>query len=221
MAITRAADNAQWQASADALVAVDARLRAYTERFGPPRPRLARESAFVSLSRSIVFQQLHGAAASRIWQRVAEAVGPPLSPSAFMRVSDGAFRRAGLSRHKLASIRDLATRVDEKKLTLRSISRRGDEEIIQELTAVRGIGRWTAEMFLLFHLRRKDVWPVTDYGVRKGFARFSGLSEMAAARALQHAADRYRPHRSALTWYLWQVASALPASLADAGTSQG
>ena len=212
VAITRVQDNAQWQASADALVEIDARFHAYVERFGPPRPRFARESAFVSLSRSVVFQQLHGAAASRIWQRVSEAVGTPFSSSAFLAISDQVLRCAGLSRNKIASLRDLASRVEAKTLRLQFPSRKSDEDIVRELTVVRGIGRWTAEMFLLFHLRRKDVWPVTDYGVRKGFARFAGFTEMPSPSALSDAANRYRPHRSALTWYLWQIASAIPAS---------
>lgn len=212
VAVSRTHDNAQWQASAEALVAIDVRFRAYIERFGPPRPRLARESALVSLSRSIVFQQLHGAAAARIWQRVSAAVGTPFSSSAMLAVSDETFRRAGLSRHKLASLRDLAARVEAKTLPLRFLSQRANEDIVRELTTVRGIGRWTAEMFLLFHLRRKDVWPVSDYGVRKGFARFAGVPEMPSARALVDQADRYRPHRSALTWYLWQIASEPAAS---------
>lgn len=213
MAICKAQDRAQWQASAEALVAVDARFRTYVDRFGAPQLRLARESAFVSLSRSIVFQQLHGAAAARIWQRLAEEVGAPFSPAAVLSRRDETFRLAGLSRHKLAALRDLALRIEEGTLKLRNCARLTDYEIVEALTQVRGIGRWTAEMFLIFHLRRPDVWPITDYGVRKGFARAFGATQMPTPRDLQHRADAYRPHRSALTWYLWQVAAEKPASV--------
>lgn len=205
-------DRVQWEASAAALVAIDARFRPHVDRFGAPSFRLSRESAFVSLCRSIAFQQLHGAAASRIWNRVADAVGSPFSPRAVLALPDEAFRLAGLSRHKVASLRDLASRMEAGTITLRNCAQRADAQIVRELTTVRGIGRWTAEMFLIFYLRRPDVWPVTDFGVRKGYALIFGAAEMPNPRDLDNKAEVYRPHRSTLTWYLWQVAAQAPAS---------
>jgi DNA-3-methyladenine glycosylase II len=120
-------------------------------------------------------------------------------------VPDAALRSAGLSAAKAASIRDLAVRVDAGEVKLARMSRLPDDEIVRELTLVRGIGRWTAEMFLMFQLGRPDVWPVDDLGVRKGYSLIYGLPEMPIARDLDPLGERFRPYRSVVAWYCWRA----------------
>jgi len=139
---------------------------------GPIRYRARNvDGHFGALVRSIVFQQLAGRAAQAILGRVQATVGGQLSPEALAAVSDEALRTAGLSANKLASLRDLTAKVLDGTVELGGSSRRTDEEIIAGLVTVRGIGRWTAEMYLMFELRRLDVWPVDDLGVRQGYMR--------------------------------------------------
>jgi len=114
-------------------------------------------------------------------------------------------RGAGLSAAKAAAITDLAQKVTDGRVSLERIGRLGDEEVIDHLVQVRGIGRWTAEMFLLGTLGRLDVWPVGDYGVRAGFASAWGLPEIPAPAELLGLGDRFRPYRSIVAWYSWQV----------------
>ena len=160
---------------------------------------------FGALVRSIVFQQLAGRAAQAIHQRVRATVRGDLTPEALSSVSDEALRGAGLSGNKLASLRDLSTKVLEGTVDLDGSSRRGDEEIIAALSAVRGIGRWTAEMYLLFELRRLDVWPVADLGVRHGYALAWSLESPPNAAELIPLGDRFRPYRSVLARYCWEA----------------
>ncbi|MBV9282473.1 MAG: DNA-3-methyladenine glycosylase 2 family protein, partial [Chloroflexi bacterium] len=124
---------------------------------------------FGALVRSIVFQQLAGRAAQAIYQRVRSTLGGVVTPETVAAASDEALRAAGLSANKLASLRDLSARVLDGTVDLQRVSRLSDEDIIASLITVRGIGRWTAEMYLLFELRRLDVWPVDDLGVRQGY----------------------------------------------------
>jgi DNA-3-methyladenine glycosylase II len=140
-------------------------------RVGPirHRPRDA-DGPFGALVRAIVFQQLAGPAAQAIYGRVRATVGDALTPVALNAASDGQLRAAGLSANKLASLRDLSIKVLDGTVILTRTSRRSDEELIERLTTVRGIGRWTAEMYLMFQLRRLDVWPIDDLGVRQGYA---------------------------------------------------
>jgi DNA-3-methyladenine glycosylase II len=121
-------------------------------------------------------------------------------------------RSVGLSGSKAASILDLATKTSDGTVPLERIDELSDDEIVKRLSAVRGIGRWTAEMFMLFHLGRLDVWPVDDYGVRKGFAAIHAMPEPPAPRALEALGDIYRPYRSVAAWYCWRaVDTVLPA----------
>ena len=114
-------------------------------------------------------------------------------------------RGAGLSANKLAAIRDLCLKVADGTVVLEHVGRLSDEDIIERLVTVRGIGRWTAEMLLIFELRRLDVWPVDDLGVRKGYAAIHGLPEMPVPRALQELGDPLRPYRSLAAWYCWRA----------------
>jgi DNA-3-methyladenine glycosylase II len=166
------------------------------------RPRNP-DGPFGSLVTAIVFQQLAGRAAQAILGRVRTAVGESLTPSAITAVSDATLRSAGLSGNKLASLRDLSARVLDGRLVLSRTSRRSDEELIAELTTVRGIGRWTAEMHLMFELRRLDVWPVDDLGVRQGYGLAWKLDPPPTAKQLAPLGDRFRPYRSIVARYCW------------------
>jgi DNA-3-methyladenine glycosylase II len=176
------------------------------ERTGPMRLRPPRDpDHFVDLAETIVYQQLAGAAAATIWGRVAALFPDGITPDTVLATSDGSFRAAGLSGNKTASVRDLATKVLDGSVPLEGISRLSDDEIVARLSAVRGIGRWTAEMFLIFQLRRLDVWPVDDYGVRKGWAVAYGLPAPLKPRDLQAAGDPFRPYRTVVAWYCWRA----------------
>ena len=160
---------------------------------------------FGALVRAIVFQQLAGRAAHAIHGRVLAAVDGALSPQALAAMSDEALRAAGLSAAKVASLRDLSAKVLDGTVVLTGSSRRTDDEIITGLVGVRGIGRWTAEMYLMFELRRLDVWPVDDLGVRQGYAVAWGLDPPPTPKQLAPLGDRFRPYRSVVARYCWQA----------------
>ena len=168
---------------------------------------------FESLVRAVAHQQLHGVAAARILDRFQALFSGRRFPSAaaLVGISDEALRGAGFSRAKAAAIRDIA----EKTLSgiipsARRMARLDDEQIVVRLTSVRGVGRWTAEMLLIFQLGRPDVLPVDDFGVRNGFRAAYGLSEMPKPKTLQAHGERWRPYRTTAAWYLWRAADALP-----------
>src|ERR671922_2128044 len=165
---------------------------------------------FGSLCRSITFQQLAGKAAATIFGRfvaVATGTGEPidLTPEGVLACPDEALRAAGLSAAKTRSIRALAERAASGELPLHDVESLGDEELIERLTAVPGIGRWTAEMFLIFQLGRLDVWPVGDLGVRKGYATAWGLTEPPTPKVLEAYGEAFRPYRSVAAWYCWRA----------------
>lgn len=168
------------------------------------RPR-SDDGPFGALVRAIVFQQLAGRAAQAIHGRVMAAVGGQLTPEALAAVPDDALRRAGLSGNKLLSLRDLSAKVIEGTVVLTATAKVSDDEIIAHLVTVRGIGRWTAEMFLMFELRRLDVWPVDDLGVRQGYGAAWGLSPPPTARELMPLGERFRPYRSIVARYCWEA----------------
>lgn len=194
-------------AAASALVAErDAGLAAVIERAGPIRMRGRNpDGPFGALVRSIVFQQLAGKAAAAIHGRVRALVPGPLTPEALLALPDEALRGAGLSANKTASVRDLAARTASGELALDRVSRLPDDEIVAQLSQVRGIGRWTAEMFLIFELRRLDVWPTGDLGVRHGWRLAHGLDDLPSPAALAELGEPLRPVRSAAAWYCWQA----------------
>jgi 3-methyladenine DNA glycosylase/8-oxoguanine DNA glycosylase len=175
------------------------------EGLGPPALRPPLEGYFAALVRSIAFQQLAGRAAAAIHGRfVANFEGAP-RPEAVLALPEPAFRSAGLSAAKTASIRDLAAKTLDGTVPLEGLEAYSDDEIVERLSAVRGIGRWTAEMFLIFQLRRPDVWPVDDFGVRKGYAILHDLAELPKPRELAALGDLYRPYRSTAAWYCWRA----------------
>ncbi len=174
---------------------------------GPPRFRRPTESHFASLVRAVVYQQLAGGAAAAIHGRLTAALDGDVQPEGLIALTDESLRAVGLSRNKAASLRDLATKVLDGTVVLssRGLSRESDEEVIARLSAVRGIGPWTAEMFLLFQLRRLDVWPTGDLGVRRGYG-LAWETPMPTARELDPLGEPYRPYRSVLAWYCWRAA---------------
>jgi DNA-3-methyladenine glycosylase II len=189
---------------------VMAKLMERTGRFRLPKPTT---DHFGALAESILYQQLAGAAAAAIHARFVALFDGDLSPEAALALPEERLRGAGLSGSKAASIRDLAAKVADGTVPLDHINRLPDQKIIDRLTVVRGIGRWTAEMFLIFQLRRLDVWPVDDYGVRKGYALAYGLPAPLTPKQLQVEGERFRPYRTVAAWYCWRaVHAALPAS---------
>jgi len=192
------------RASIDEVAARDPVLADLVARVGPIRHRPRDpDGPFAALVRAIVFQQLAGRAAQAIYGRVRAAVGDTLTPEALNAASDQTLRGAGLSGNKLASLRDLSVKVLDGTVVLSRTSRRSDEELIERLTAVRGIGRWTAEMYLMFQLRRLDVWPVDDLGVRQGYALAWKLDRPPAPKQLEPLGERFRPYRSIVARYCW------------------
>ncbi|MCG6988126.1 MAG: DNA-3-methyladenine glycosylase 2 family protein [Gemmatimonadetes bacterium] len=175
----------------------------WVAHIGPPRLRRVTDPPFHYLARAIVYQQLAGRAAATIHGRFVEAVGGSVTPAAVKRASDEALRGAGLSRGKLAAVRDLAAKA--RSLQLHRLSGLPDDEVLERLSTVRGIGPWTAQMYLIFALRRPDVWPVGDLGVRAGYARIHGLAEVPAQKEMSALGEAYRPWRSAAAWYCWRV----------------
>jgi len=163
---------------------------------------------FDALAESIVYQQLHGKAAAAIWSRV-RALYPKrkrLDPSKVLATPNKRLRAAGLSRAKIAAIKDLAAKtMDGTVPSGRVLLKMSDDEIIASLTQVRGIGRWTVEMLLLFDLGRPDVWPVDDYGVRKGFAKTFSRRKLPTPKQLLKFGEKWRPHRSVAAWYFWRA----------------
>jgi 3-methyladenine DNA glycosylase/8-oxoguanine DNA glycosylase len=161
---------------------------------------------FESLAEAIVYQQLAGRAAATIHGRFVLALGGVVTPESVLSASDEVLAACGLSRAKAASIRDLADHVASGRLALDRMGRLPDQDVVDQLTQVRGIGPWTAQMFLLGTLGRLDVWPTGDYGVRAGFGRAWGLPGIPTPQELEALGEPFRPYRSLVAWYCWRVA---------------
>ena len=192
------------------LKAADARLAAIIDTVGPFRMELKHSrSLFVALAEAIVYQQLSNKAAATIYGRV-EALYPDapdgFTPRQILATPDGALRGCGLSRAKVLAVQDLARRVEGGELpTLDEAQAIPDAELIQRLVAVRGIGRWSAEMFLMFRLGRPDVLPLDDYSLRKAYAKAFAKRAFPSPKALERAGQKWRPYRTVASWYLWRV----------------
>ena len=204
-----------------AIAAADPVMGEFIVRAGPLEPRHYQGDHFTALARSIVFQQLAGRAAAAIYGRVLDAVGGRMSAAAILAATPEALRAAGLSAAKSAALTDLATRSLDGTVLLEGIEALDDEELVARLSGVRGIGRWTAEMFLLFELGRPDVWPVDDHGVRNGWSLIHSLAEMIEARQLQAAGERFRPHRSTVALYCWHAVHVARGQVALPGAGAG
>jgi DNA-3-methyladenine glycosylase II len=186
----------------------DRALKKVIASVGPPDLRRGRprRTHFAELVRAVCYQQLAGSAARAIHGRLEALLEGDPSPEAVLALGPDRLRTVGLSGSKVRTICDLAAHVESGEVELDRVARLSDEKIVDELTAVWGIGRWTAEMFLIFQLGRLDVWPVGDYGVRKGYATMHGLAETPTARELEALGDPYRPYRSVAAWYCWRAA---------------
>ncbi len=195
-----------WTVATEELARRDPAFRVVIERAGPVRLRARNaDGPFGALVRSIVYQQLAGRAAAAIHGRVRALVPGMLTPESLLALPEEALRGAGLSAAKTASVRDLAAKAASGELALTRLGRLADDDIVARLSTVRGIGRWTAEMFLLFELHRPDVWPTGDLGVRKGYAVLHGMAEMPEPKELEALGEPYRPYRSVAAWYCWQA----------------
>lgn len=175
-------------------------------RHGAPRigPGARPDARFEVLAESIAYQQLAGRAAATIWGRVRSAVGEPFSPAAVLSTPPESLRAAGLSGAKTTALLDLAAKCADGTVRLDRVGRMDDATVVEHLTVVRGIGPWTAQMFLLFDLRRLDVWPTGDYGVRAGFAKAFALDDLPTERQLAELGAPYAPYRSVLAWWCWR-----------------
>jgi DNA-3-methyladenine glycosylase II len=174
-----------------------------------------RGGSFPSLARAVFFQQLAGPAARAIMRRVLDLLGTDdarfFTPQEFLAATDDGLRAAGLSRQKLAYLRDLAEKFASGQLREEEFAHLDDEEVIRRVAFVKGIGRWTAEMFLIFSLGRSDVLPVDDLGVRRGFQQVYELEGLPSPAQMQTIAEPWRPFRSVGTWYMWRsLGVALP-----------
>jgi DNA-3-methyladenine glycosylase II len=187
------------------LASRDPVLAALVEQAGPATLKRGGRDHFRALARSIVYQQLAGRAAEAIHGRFEALFDGKPTPEALLATPEEALRAAGLSGSKTASILDLAAKVESGTVPLDGIARLSDDAIIERLTVVRGIGRWTAEMFLMFQLGRIDVWPVDDFGVRAGYAAAYGMKELPTPKVLAGLGDAFRPYRSIAAWYFWRA----------------
>lgn len=174
-----------------------------------PSPNHRRQSYFRYLSKSILYQQLAGKAAQSIYCRVCLLADGELFPSAedIVRLSLDKLREAGVSNAKALSLKDLSKQILSGDLKLSGLWRLSDEEVINSLVKVRGVGRWTAQMFLLFRLGRLDVMPSGDLGVQKGLAVLDKLQDRPTPKVLESRATIWRPYRSVAAWALWQLAN--------------
>jgi DNA-3-methyladenine glycosylase II len=177
------------------------------KRHGPaPAGRaLPVPTRFGILVRAILYQQLHGAAAAAIHGRVLAVCGYPVTPAALLAAGDDVLAGCGVSGSKRRSLFDLATKTLDGTVDFATIGRRTDDEVAAILTTVLGIGPWTAQMFCLAVLGRRDVWPVSDYGVRAGWSLLHADAEMVQPRALEPLGDPFRPYRSTVAWYCWRA----------------
>ena len=171
----------------------------------PELPRRPRRQHFAELARMICYQQLAGRAAAAIHGRFEALFHGPPTPEAVLALPVERLRSVGLSAAQTASIRDLAEKVEEGLVKLPRVARLPDDEVVRELVLVRGIGEWTAHMFLMFQLGRLDVWPVLDFGVRAGYARLYDLPEPPTPKQLEPQGERFRPYRSLVAWYCWRA----------------
>lgn len=183
----------------------DPALGKLIKRVGPVNLRDPLDDSFAALVRSIMYQQLAGAAATAIHGRFLKLFAEALSPAAVLALPEGAMRAAGVSGPKEAAITDLARKIADGTVPLGDVDSLSDDELKARLVQVRGIGPWTAEMFLIFQLRRLDVWPVDDYGVRKGWTMVHRKRELIAPKALQAEGEIFRPYRTIAAWYCWRA----------------
>ncbi len=205
--IARALADADFERARRHLIRRDPRLAPVIKRVGKCRLGEARTTApFASLVRAILSQQLSSKAAETIHRRVVALMGDAgVTPAAVLAVDPDALRAVGVSRPKIAYLRDLAERVADRRLDLDVLHDRPDDEVIEAITAVKGLGRWSAEMFLIFRLNRPDVFPVGDLGIVKGVQKLLEMKRRPAPSTMLRVAEVWRPYRSVAAWYLWRL----------------
>lgn len=186
------------------LCAASPQLAGVIERVGAYQPAMTRDP-FVALVGSVVHQQVSMSAAAAILKRVrACCPGRRLTPAAILGLPRTALRRAGCSRQKVATLRELAGAFVTRRLTRAGLRRLPDEEVFRLTTQVKGVGRWTAEMLLIFCLGRPDVWPAADFGLRKAAQKLLGQAAMPSVEEMRALAEPWRPYRTYAAWYLWR-----------------
>jgi DNA-3-methyladenine glycosylase II len=198
------------------LRSVDHVMRGLIDAGGPIHPerdrRGSRPDPYEALARAIVGQQLSTKAARSIWDRLLEILGGSFPPPAeLLAVDSEAIRSAGLSRAKVAFIRDLAQRIDDGRLEVSALGGLSDEDVVAALTEIKGVGPWTAEMFLIFHLGRPDVLSTGDLGIRRAAQLAYGLDDLPGPHDLERIAEPWRPHRTLGCLYLWRSLDNAPA----------
>ena len=204
----RALSVTEFERARRALMRRDPRLSALIKRVGPCRlPESRTRHPFHALVRAVIAQQLSGKAAMTIHDRVVALVGgvEGLQPQSLLAVDATALRGAGLSRQKISYLQDLAAHVIDGRLDLAALEDMSDEDVIAAITAVKGFGRWSAEMFLMFRLNRPDVFPVADLGIVKGVQKLFGMRQRPKPRTMERLAEPWRPYRSVAAWYLWRI----------------
>jgi DNA-3-methyladenine glycosylase II len=185
------------------LAVADARLAAIIKAVGVYEIRL-RKDPFQSLVEAIIYQQLAGSAADAIYGRFVKIYDRFPRPVRLLATQDSRLRAAGLSARKIEYLKDLASHVSEGRLKLALLSEMTDEQVVEQLVQVKGIGRWTAEMFLIFCLGRPDVLPVGDLGLRKAMQKAYSLAELPSPASMRDIAQLWKPYRSIATWYMWK-----------------
>jgi DNA-3-methyladenine glycosylase II len=178
-------------------------LRAIIERVGPCRMEFGLPE-FCSLAEAIVYQQLNGKAAVTIFNRFAALAGEPLTPAGILKLSDEQLRSVGLSKQKSAYLKDLAAKTAAGLLDFSRLDELADEEVIQHLTQVKGVGVWTAHMFLMFSLRRPNVLPTGDYGVQVAIRKHYKKRKLPKPKDMEKIAKAWEPYRSVACWYMWR-----------------
>ncbi len=189
------------RAGLDALTLLEPAFGASIARIGYPEPRI-RERGYETLLRTIVGQQVSVAAAASIWRKLEAAVGEGIVPDALIAASDETLRDAGLSRQKASYARSLAEEIASGRLDLATLPE-DDEEAISALTAIKGIGRWSAEIYLLFAEGRPDMWPAGDLAVQIALGKLKGLETRPSEKLTRELAEGWRPHRGAAAIFLW------------------
>lgn len=185
------------------LKSADPVMAGLIERVGNGRMGM-RPPTFETLARAIVFQQLNWKAATKIYERLVAAAGGTVTPEAILILTTQRMRKCGLSRQKLSYIRDLAQKTRSGEVQFASLPAQSDDEVIAHLTRVKGIGIWSAQMFLMFALKRRDVLPTTDYGILSAVRKAYGIKRLPKPRTVTRLAEKWRPYRSVACWYLWR-----------------
>ena len=178
-------------------------LRAIIERVGPCRMEFG-EPEFCTVAEAIVYQQLNGKAAATIFKRFADLAGDPLTPEGILKLSDEQLRSVGLSKQKSSYLKDLATKTADGLLNFTRLPEMTDEEVIEHLTQVKGVGVWTAHMFLMFSLQRPNVLPTGDYGVQMAIKKHYRKRKLPKPKDMEKIARAWEPYRSVACWYMWR-----------------